>query len=72
MANIKAPPLHINGKHPMPVQSSSFPQKVIYVRYKVNGKGTVVPVFNLFFNDDAELSSTIQFVPRSKNNASQL
>jgi len=46
MANIKALPLHINGKHPMPVQSSSFPQKVIYVPYKVNGKGTVVPVLN--------------------------
>jgi len=46
MANIKALPLHINRKHPTPVQSSSFPQKVIYVHYKVNGKGTVVPVLN--------------------------
>jgi len=46
MTNIKAPPLHINGKHPMPVQSSSFRHKVIYVRYEVNGKGTVVPVLN--------------------------
>jgi len=46
MANIKPPPLHINVKYPMPVQSSSFPQKVVYVRYKVNGKGTLVPVLN--------------------------
>jgi hypothetical protein len=46
MANIKALPLHINEKYPMPVQSSLLPQKVIYVRYKVNGKGTVVPVLN--------------------------